>query len=73
MSVKSPINGSITKQKLLLGQYIELNETPIEIFDTNDLRLSLQVFENAIAEIKILILYALREVATEEDLPWLGG
>jgi cobalt-zinc-cadmium efflux system membrane fusion protein len=52
MSVKSPINGSITKQKLLLGQYIELNETPIEIIDTNELRLSLQVFENAIADLQ---------------------
>ncbi|MDX1333009.1 MAG: HEAT repeat domain-containing protein, partial [Robiginitalea sp.] len=30
-----------------------------------------QQFENAITEIKILILDALREVATDEDLPWL--
>ncbi len=50
-SVVSPINGSITRQEIVLGQYIELNETPIEIIDTDNLRLSLQVFENSMAEI----------------------
>jgi cobalt-zinc-cadmium efflux system membrane fusion protein len=52
MSVKSPISGSITRQDLMLGQYIELNETPIEIINTNLLRLKLRVFENSMAELQ---------------------
>ncbi len=50
-SVISPINGFITRQELVLGQYIELNETPIEIIDTDNLRLRLQVFESSMAEL----------------------
>lgn len=50
-SVISPINGYITRQELVLGQYIELNETPIYIVDTHKLRLRLQVFENSMAEV----------------------
>ena len=50
-SVVSPINGSITRQEIVLGQYIELNETPIEIIDTYNLRLSLQVFESSMDEL----------------------
>ena len=50
-SVISPISGYITRQELVLGQYIELNETPINIIDTNKLRLSLQVFESSMTEV----------------------
>ena len=50
-SVISPISGYITRQEIVLGQYIELNETPINIVDTDKLRLRLQVFENTIAEV----------------------
>ena len=50
-SVISPISGYITRQEIVLGQYIELNETPIDIVDTDKLRLRLQVFENSMAEV----------------------
>lgn len=50
-SVISPISGYITRQELVLGQYIELNEIPIEIIDTDKLRLSLQVFESSMTEV----------------------
>lgn len=50
-SVISPINGYITRQELVMGQYIELNEIPIELIDPNKLRLRLQVFENSMAEL----------------------
>lgn len=50
-SVISPISGYITRQEIVLGQYIELNETPINIVDTDKLRLRLQVFENSMAEV----------------------
>lgn len=52
-SVISPISGFITRQELVLGQYIELNETPIEIIDPDKFRLSLQVFESSIGEVAI--------------------
>jgi len=50
-SLISPINGFITRQDLVMGQYIELNETPVEIIDPNNLRLRLQVFENSMTEV----------------------
>lgn len=50
-SVLAPINGFITRQDLVLGQYIELNETPIEIIDPDKLRLRLQVFESSMQEL----------------------
>lgn len=53
LSVKAPINGSITRQELVLGQYIEIDKTPIEIIDTQQFRLSLQVFENSISALQI--------------------
>jgi len=51
LSVRSPINGTITRQALVLGQHVEPNETPVEVVDTDQLRLSLQVFEKSIAEL----------------------
>jgi len=51
-SVISPINGYITKQNLVLGQFIEQQKLLVEIVDVNQLQLQLSVFEKDIAKLK---------------------
>lgn len=51
-SVISPINGYITKQNLVLGQYIEQQKLLVEIVDVNQLQIQLSVFEKDIARLK---------------------
>ncbi len=51
-SVISPINGYITKQNLVLGQYIEQQKLLVEIVDISQLQIQLSVFEKDIAKLK---------------------
>jgi len=51
-SVISPINGYITKQNLVLGQFIEQQKTLVEIVDVSQLQIQLSVFEKDIAKLK---------------------
>ncbi|MDO9256186.1 MAG: efflux RND transporter periplasmic adaptor subunit [Bacteroidales bacterium] len=51
-SVISPINGYITKQNLVLGQFIEQQKLLVEIVDINLLQIQLSVFEKDISRLK---------------------
>jgi cobalt-zinc-cadmium efflux system membrane fusion protein len=51
-SVISPINGYITKQNLVLGQFIEQQKLLVEIVDVSKLQIQLSVFEKDIAKLK---------------------
>ena len=51
-SVISTINGYITKQNLVLGQFIEQQKLLVEIVDINQLQIQLSVFEKDIAKLK---------------------
>jgi cobalt-zinc-cadmium efflux system membrane fusion protein len=51
-SVYSPINGYITKQNLVLGQYIEQQKLLVEIIDVSQLQVQLSVFEKDIVKLK---------------------
>jgi cobalt-zinc-cadmium efflux system membrane fusion protein len=51
-SVISPINGYITKQNLVLGQFIEQQKLLVEIVDVSQLQIQLSVFEKDIAKLK---------------------
>jgi len=48
----SPINGYITNQNMVLGQFVEQQKKLVEIIDLNQLQLQLSVFETDIANIK---------------------
>ncbi len=45
LSIQSPISGNITRQELVLGQFIEPQLTVMEIVDAGKLQLTLRVFE----------------------------
>ncbi len=48
----SPIDGYITNQNMVLGQFVEQQKKLVEIIDVNQLQLQLSVFETDIAKIK---------------------
>ena len=50
--VISPINGYITSQNMVLGQFIEQQKNLVEIVDVNQLQLQLSVFEKEIGKLK---------------------
>ncbi len=45
LSIQSPISGNVTRQELVLGQFIEPQLTVMEIVDAGKLQLTLRVFE----------------------------
>lgn len=45
LSIQSPISGTVTRQDLVLGQFIDPQKTVMEVVDTRKLQLSLRVFE----------------------------
>lgn len=47
-AVRSPIKGYVTGQELVLGEFIEPNESVIEIIDTDQLQLELDIFETSL-------------------------
>lgn len=51
LSVKSPISGTITSQKLVLGQHLIPLETAMEVVNEAKLRLRLELFEKSISEL----------------------
>lgn len=53
LAISSPIQGTIIRQQMVLGQFIEPRETLVEIVDPEMMQLSLQVFEKDMAEIAI--------------------
>lgn len=46
LSVLSPIDGSVTRQELVLGQFVEPGETVMEVIDPGKLQLNIWLFEN---------------------------
>jgi len=48
----SPINGYVTSQNMILGQFVEQQKNLVEIIDVNQLQLQLSVFENDISKLK---------------------
>lgn len=51
--IVAPINGFVTNQHIVLGQFVEPQKKIMEIVDVNQLQLQLSVFENDIQSIKI--------------------
>ena len=51
LSVKSPISGTITSLKLVLGQHVVPLETAMEVVNEDKLRLRLELFEKSIADL----------------------
>ncbi|MFH0757699.1 MAG: efflux RND transporter periplasmic adaptor subunit [Bacteroidota bacterium] len=49
LTVHAPIGGVITRQELVLGQFIEPQEPVMEVVDTDKLQLLLQVFDKDLA------------------------
>lgn len=49
LSVKSPINGTISRQELVLGQHVLPLETTMEVVNTSQLQLQLELFETSMA------------------------
>ena len=49
LSVRSPIRGVVTRQDLVLGQFIEPQVTVMEVVDTRKLQLNIMVFERDLA------------------------
>jgi cobalt-zinc-cadmium efflux system membrane fusion protein len=52
IQVKSPISGAVSEMNLILGEFIEMNETALEISDRNRLLLQINVFEKDISGIR---------------------
>jgi len=51
--IRSPIAGVITRQDLMLGQYVEPMVTCMEIVDTRKLQLTLSIFEKDLAALAV--------------------
>lgn len=53
LTVRSPIQGVVTRQELVLGQFIEPQITVMEVVDTRKLQLSLRVFEGDLSGLAV--------------------
>lgn len=53
LSIQSPISGTVTRQDLVLGQFIDPQKTVMEVVDTRKLQLSLRVFEQDLEGIAV--------------------
>ncbi|MBI9068601.1 MAG: efflux RND transporter periplasmic adaptor subunit [Salinivirgaceae bacterium] len=51
-SIKAPINGTLTKQFAVLGQFVEQNQSLAEIINSNELQLEIAIFQDDISEIE---------------------
>ena len=51
--IKAPINGYITSQHIVLGQFTEQQKYLMEVVDVNQLQLQLSVFENDMKHIEV--------------------
>lgn len=52
-AVYSPLKGYVTKQDLVLGQFIEPDETVLELIDPDQLLLQLNLFENDLNDLAV--------------------
>jgi cobalt-zinc-cadmium efflux system membrane fusion protein len=52
VQIVSPLNGFVSRQDLVLGQYLEPHETPMEVLDPGQFRLSLMVYESSVSELE---------------------
>ena len=52
-SIYSPIQGFVTKQDLVLGQFIDPQATVMEVIDINQLRLNIHVFEKDLKDMVV--------------------
>ena len=53
IDVVSPIAGTIIRQQMVLGQFVEPQETLLELIDHQKMQLSLQIFEKDLGDIAI--------------------
>ncbi|MBN1132300.1 MAG: efflux RND transporter periplasmic adaptor subunit [Bacteroidales bacterium] len=53
MDIISPIDGFISQQDLVVGQYLEPNENVMEIINTDEFRLNLYLFEKDLKDLVI--------------------
>jgi len=53
LTIRSPIAGIITRQELVLGQFLDPQTTVMEVVDPGKLQLSLRVFEQNLAGVEI--------------------
>lgn len=51
--IKAPISGYISKQEIVLGQFIEQQKQLLEIVDISQLQLELNVFENDLSKLEV--------------------
>jgi len=51
LDIKTPVSGTITRQELVLGQYVEPAEIAMEVVDEDMLRLRLELFEKSMADL----------------------
>ncbi len=52
IQVTSPLQGMISRQDLVMGQYVEPRETAMEVVDQQQFRLSLLVYERSVSELE---------------------
>jgi len=52
LTIRSPISGTITQQKLVLGEYLLPFETAMEVVNEDKLRLKLELFENSVSNLR---------------------
>lgn len=53
LSISAPINGYITNYKLVLGQFMEQQQSLVEIIDPTQLQIKISVFEKDIHQLKL--------------------
>ena len=53
LHVRSPIQGIVTRQELVLGQFVEPQVTLMEVVDTRELQITLKVFEKDLAGLEV--------------------
>ena len=52
LDIKTPVSGTITRQELVLGQYVEPSEIAMEVVNEDMLRLRLELFEKSMADLE---------------------
>lgn len=53
LEVKSPISGTVTRQDLVLGQFVEPSEIAMEVVNEDRMRLRLELFEKSMADLVV--------------------
>ena len=66
--IMAPINGYITSQHIVLGQFIEQQKNLMEIVDINQLQLQLSVFENDMKHIEVGQNIAFKSIGESDSI-----